>query len=79
MSIRWVPNRLPKTGDEYLQVMSLQNVEKARMNSAGSLFSPPQTATIEEVNYDECVRIAAAQSARTPNSVVIQDTAWEFL
>ncbi|GAA0180245.1 diaminopropionate ammonia-lyase [Clostridium sediminicola] len=35
------------------------------------------TATIEEVNYDECVRIAIAESAKTPNSVVIQDTAWE--
>ena len=35
------------------------------------------TATIEDVNYDECVRIAMAESAKTPNSVVIQDTAWE--
>lgn len=34
-------------------------------------------ATIEEVNYDECVRIAMAESAKVPNSVVIQDTAWE--
>ena len=34
-------------------------------------------ATIEEVNYDDCVRLAAAASAKTPNSVVIQDTAWE--
>ncbi len=35
------------------------------------------TATIEDVNYDECVRIAIAESAKTPNSVVVQDTAWE--
>ncbi|MEL7624459.1 MAG: diaminopropionate ammonia-lyase [Clostridiales bacterium] len=35
------------------------------------------TATIEEGNYDDCVRMAAAESAKTPNSVVIQDTAWE--
>jgi diaminopropionate ammonia-lyase len=35
------------------------------------------TATIEEGNYDDCVRLAAAESAKTPNSVVIQDTAWE--
>lgn len=35
------------------------------------------TATIEEVNYDECVRIAMAESAKVPNSVVIQDTAWD--
>lgn len=35
------------------------------------------TATIEKVNYDECVRIAMAESAKVPNSVVIQDTAWD--
>lgn len=35
------------------------------------------TATIEEVNYDECVRMAAAAAAKTPNGVVVQDTAWK--
>jgi diaminopropionate ammonia-lyase len=34
-------------------------------------------ATIQTVNYDECVRLAAVASESTPNSVVIQDTAWE--
>ena len=33
--------------------------------------------TIEEVNYDECVRMAAAEAAVTPHGVVVQDTAWE--
>lgn len=33
--------------------------------------------TIEEVNYDECVRMAAAEAAATPNGVVVQDTAWD--
>jgi len=32
--------------------------------------------TIEQVNYDDCVRMAAAQAARTEHGVVIQDTAW---
>ena len=32
--------------------------------------------TIEEVNYDDCVRMAAAEAAATPNGVVVQDTAW---
>lgn len=195
MSIRWVPNRIPKTDDSYLQVMSLQNVEKAaafhrsfpqyaptpllplthmalrlglggiyikdesfrfglnafkvlggsyamgrfiaqrlkrdvselpykvlisqklkeefgsftfftatdgnhgrgvawsanRLGQKSVVFMPKGSspvrlenirkegaaATIEDANYDECVRIAAAQSAKTPNSVVIQDTAWE--
>ncbi|MBS7007782.1 diaminopropionate ammonia-lyase [Anaerostipes sp.] len=34
-------------------------------------------ATIEEVNYDECVRMAAAAAAKTPHGVVVQDTAWD--
>lgn len=33
--------------------------------------------TIEEANYDDCVRMAAAQAAKTEHGVVIQDTAWE--
>lgn len=33
--------------------------------------------TIEEVNYDECVRIAAAEAAETEHGVIVQDTAWE--
>ena len=35
------------------------------------------TATIEEVNYDECVRMAAAAAAKMTNGVVVQGTAWE--
>lgn len=34
-------------------------------------------ATIEEVNYDECVRMAAAAAAEVENGVVVQDTAWD--
>ena len=33
--------------------------------------------TIEEVNYDDCVRMAAAEAAQTEHGVVVQDTAWE--
>ena len=33
--------------------------------------------TIEEVNYDDCVRMAAAEAARTEHGVIVQDTAWE--
>lgn len=33
--------------------------------------------TIEDMNYDECVRLAATEAARTPNGVMVQDTAWE--
>ena len=34
-------------------------------------------ATIEDMNYDDCVRLAADHAAKTPRGVVIQDTAWE--
>ena len=32
--------------------------------------------TIEEVNYDDCVRMAAAEAARTEHGIIVQDTAW---
>ena len=35
------------------------------------------TVTIEELNYDECVRMAAKEAENTEHGVVIQDTAWE--
>jgi len=33
--------------------------------------------TIEECNYDECVRMANAEAEQTPNGIMIQDTAWD--
>ena len=33
--------------------------------------------TIEELNYADCVRLAAAEAAQTEHGVVLQDTAWE--
>ena len=33
-------------------------------------------ATIEEHNYDECVRMAAKQANDTPGGIMVQDTAW---
>lgn len=35
------------------------------------------SVTIEEVNYDDCVRMAAAEAEQTPHGVIVQDTAWE--
>lgn len=35
------------------------------------------TATIEECNYDECVRMAADAASKVKNGVVVQDTAWK--
>lgn len=33
--------------------------------------------TIEDVNYDDCVRIAAKEAQETEHGVVVQDTAWD--
>ena len=33
--------------------------------------------TIEEANYDDCVRMAAAEAAQTEHGVIVQDTAWD--
>ena len=33
--------------------------------------------TIEPLNYDDCVRLAAARATQVEHGVVIQDTAWE--
>ena len=33
--------------------------------------------TIEDMNYDACVRLAAAEAAKLPHGVIVQDTAWE--
>lgn len=32
--------------------------------------------TIEDLNYDECVRKAASLAAQVPHSVIVQDTSW---
>ncbi|MCR5788444.1 MAG: diaminopropionate ammonia-lyase [Lachnospiraceae bacterium] len=33
--------------------------------------------TIEELNYDECVRLAAKEAQETEHGIIVQDTAWE--
>ena len=33
--------------------------------------------TIEEMNYDDCVRMAAAEAAKTEHGIIVQDTAWD--
>ena len=33
--------------------------------------------TIDDLNYDDCVRVAAAEAVQTEHGIVLQDTAWE--
>lgn len=35
------------------------------------------TVTIEDMNYDECVRLAAGEAEKTPRGIIVQDTAWD--
>ena len=35
------------------------------------------TVTIEEMNYDDCVRMADKEAAETTRGIMVQDTAWE--
>ena len=47
---------------------------QTRLNN---ILAENAVATIEEVNYDECVRMANDMAMKTENGVMVQDTAWE--
>lgn len=68
--VAWAANRLKQKAVVYMPKGSTQT----RLDN---IKAEGATATIEEVNYDECVRMAAAAAAKTPNGVVVQDTAWD--
>lgn len=68
--VAWAANRLHQKAVVFMPKGST----KPRLEN---ILRENATATIEEANYDECVRMAAAVAARTPNGVVIQDTAWD--
>ena len=42
----------------------------------GSIAREGATVTIEELNYDDCVRLAAREAEATEHGVIVQDTAW---
>ena len=42
-----------------------------------SIAAEGAAVTIEDVNYDDCVRMAAAEAAQAEQGVIVQDTAWE--
>ena len=68
--VAWAANRLRQKAVVFMPKGSTQN----RLNH---ILAENATATIEEVNYDECVRMAAAAAAKVKNGVVVQDTAWK--
>ena len=68
--VAWAARRLGQKAVVYMP----KGTTRARLQN---ILNEGAEATIEEGNYDACVRMAAEASAKTPNSVVIQDTAWE--
>lgn len=68
--VAWAANKLHQKAVVHMPIGStrtrLENIQKE-----GAI------ADITDLNYDDCVRLAAKESAETPRSVVIQDTAWE--
>lgn len=68
--VAWAANRLGQKAVVYMP----KGTTQTRLDN---ILKEHAAATIEEVNYDECVRMAAAAAAQTPNGVVVQDTAWD--
>lgn len=68
--VAWAANKLQQKAVVYMP-------KGSTLTRLNNIIAEGAKATIEEVNYDECVRMAAADAAKTPNGVVVQDTAWE--
>ena len=68
--VAWAANKLGQKAVVHMpKGSSLSRFENIKKEGA--------QVTIEDVNYDECVRMAAAEAAQTKHGVIVQDTAWE--
>ena len=68
--VAWAANKLGQKSVVYMPKGS-QQVRLDNIRKEGA------AATIEDANYDECVRIANAAAESTPGGVMVQDTAWD--
>ncbi len=68
--VAWAANRL---GQKAVVLMP-KGSTKTRFDN---IAKEGAKVTIEEVNYDECVRRANALAEQTEHGVMVQDTAWE--
>lgn len=68
--VAWAANRL---GQKSVVLMP-KGSTKTRLEN---ILKEGADASITEVNYDECVRRANAMAEKTPNGVMVQDTAWD--
>lgn len=68
--VAWAANKLGQKSVVYMPKGSTQT----RLEN---ILKENSRASITEMNYDECVRLAAKEANETENGVVVQDTAWE--
>lgn len=68
--VAWAANRLGQKA----VVRMPKGTTKTRFDN---IAKEGATVTIEECNYDDCVRMAAAEAAQTEHGIIVQDTAWE--
>lgn len=68
--VAWAANRLGQKSVVFMP----KGTKQIRLDR---ILAENAEASITEVNYDECVRMAAAAAAETENGVVVQDTAWD--
>lgn len=68
--VAWAANKLGQKAVVYMP-------KGSTMTRFHNIRAEGADVTIEEVNYDECVRMAADAASKTKNGVVVQDTAWD--
>lgn len=68
--VAWAANKLKQKCTIYMPIGTTQT----RLDH---VLRENAKATIEDLNYDDCVRKAAVEADETPNGVIIQDTAWD--
>lgn len=68
--VAWAANRL---GQKCVIRMPVGSTENRKQH----IIDEGAECTIESVNYDDCVRMAAQEAQKEEHGVIIQDTAWE--
>lgn len=68
--VAWAANKLKQKCVIYMPIGTTQT----RLDH---ILRERATATIEDLNYDDCVRKASAAADATENGVIVQDTAWD--
>lgn len=68
--VAWAANRLGQKAVVHMPKGSTQT-------RFDNIAKEGASVTIEELNYDDCVRLAAKEAEETPHGVVVQDTAWD--